>query len=139
MEKIKSLAATIWGERYKILRFLISGGTATGADFFFLYAFTEWVGLYYLGSAVLAFLIAVFISFVLQKFWTFQDLSKDRIHHQAVTYFIIATLNLGVNTGLVYLLVEYAGFHYLLGQFFSSGLIAVENFFIYHFFIFKNE
>ncbi len=137
MEKIKRITLAVWGERHKILRYLFSGATAFGVDFFFLYAFTEWVGLHYLMSVVFAFLIAVVVSFILQKFWTFQNNSKTDLHRQATIYMTVAIINTGLNTLLVYLFVEYVGLHYLAGQFFSSGLIALESFFVYQIFIFK--
>lgn len=137
MEKVRNITLGVWGERHKILRFLISGGSATAIDFFFLYAFTEWVGFYYLASSVLAFLISIVVSFILQKFWTFKNSSREDMHQQALTYISVAVLNLVINTSLVFIFVEYAGLHYLLGQFLSSGFIALESFFIYHFIIFK--
>ena len=127
------------GRIKKILRYLFSGGTAFGVDFFFLYFFTELVGLHYLLSVVVAFLIAVVVSFILQKFWTFQNNSKADLRRQAVVYITVAIINTGLNTLLVYIFVEYASLHYLLGQFFSSGLIAFESFFVYQFFIFKEK
>jgi len=139
MERIKRVTLAVWGERHKILRYLFSGGIAFGVDFFFLYIFTEWVGLYYLVSVVFAFLIAVVVSFILQKFWTFQNNSKTDLRRQAVTYITVAIINTGLNTLLVYLFVEYVGFHYLAGQFVSSGLIAFESFFVYQLFIFHDR
>lgn len=129
----------VWSERYKVLRYLISGATAFGVDIFFLYAFTEWVGLYYLVSVVGAFLIAVVVSFVLQKFWTFQDTSRGGLHKQASLYIAISIINTGINTFLVYLIVEHLGSHYILGQFLSSGLIALESFFVYQLVVFKKD
>ena len=139
MDKVQGVALRIWGERHKVLRYLSSGGVAFGVNFFFLYAFTEWVGLYYLISVVAAFLIAVIASFILQKFWTFQNNSKTNLHRQATIYITVAIINTSLNTLLVYLFVEYVGLHYLLGQFFSSGLIAFESFFVYQVIIFKKD
>ena len=139
MERIKRITLVVWGERHKILRYLFSGVTAFGVNFFFLYAFTEWFGFYYLVSVVMAFLAAVVVSFMLQKFWTFQNNSKAGLHRQAKIYITVAIINTGLNTLLVYLFVEYVGLHYLVAQFFSSGLIAFESFFIYQFFIFHDR
>lgn len=121
------------------MRYLFSGGVAFGVDFSSLYIFTEWVKLYYLVSVVFAFLIAVVVSFILQKFWTFQNNSKADLRRQALIYITVAIINTGVNTLLVYLFVEYIGLHYLAAQFFSSGLIAFESFFVYQIFIFKKD
>ncbi|MEK7086979.1 MAG: GtrA family protein [Patescibacteria group bacterium] len=139
MEKIKRITLAGWIERQKILRYLFSGGTAFGVDFFFLYIFTEWIGLHYLISVVIAFLVAVVVSFILQKFWTFKNNSKTDLRRQATIYITVAIINTGLNTLLVYLFVEYIGLHYLFGQFFSSGLIAFESFFVYQIFIFHDR
>jgi putative flippase GtrA len=61
------------------------------------------------------------------------------VHRQAVIYGLVAIVNTGINVLLVYLLVEYGGLHYLLGQFFSSGFIAFESYFVYQLFIFKKK
>jgi putative flippase GtrA len=137
MEFIRSLTSNIWLERNKIFRFLISGGAAAGTNLFILYAVTEWFGIWYLLSSVIAFIIAFFVSFVLQKYWTFKDHSTDMIHRQMVIYFAYALLGVLVNTLFVYIFVEIFGIHYFVAQFISSGLIAIANFFVYRFFIFK--
>ena len=114
----------------RLLRYLMAGGTAATVDLLLLYIFTDIFGIYYLLSAVLAFLVAFAVSFTLQKFWTFQDHSTDRVHTQAVAYFFIAGGNLLLNTVLMYVLVDGYGVWYLLAQFIISGLIAFGSFFI---------
>lgn len=122
----------------RILRFLISGGISLGTDLVLLYIFTDIFGIWYLVSAVAAFILAFFVSFTLHKFWTFGDHSRDGIHMQMGTYFLVAAANLGLNTMLVFAFVEWAGVHYLLAQIVASALIAIESFFIYQRFIFRN-
>ncbi|HUQ30348.1 MAG TPA: GtrA family protein [Candidatus Paceibacterota bacterium] len=121
----------------KIARYLVSGGTAATVDLVLLYAFTEWADLWYLLSSVLAFIIAFGVSFVLQKFWTFQDHDKENMHVQAGVYLAVAVMNLTLNTFLVFFFVQHFGFHYLFAQIFTSALIAVESFFVYQRFIFR--
>lgn len=123
----------------KIGRYLISGGTAAFTNIVLLFLFTDIFGIWYIASAVLAFILAFIVSFTLQKFWTFQDGSKDQIHKQAVIYLTVAVVNLLVNTGLLYLQVEYLGVYYILAQLIASAVIAVESFFVYQIFIFKKE
>ena len=136
MERIKRMTIAVWGERHKILRFLISGGFATGVDFFFLYAFTEWAGFYYLVSSVLAFLISVAVSFTLQKFWTFENRSLDRVHIQAPLHLTLSLTNILVNTTFLFVLVEYFGIWYIGAQIIAGGFLACVNYFIYKHYIF---
>lgn len=129
-------------ERYpryaRVARFLVSGGTSTGVDLVLLYLFTEILGVWYLASATAAFMLAFFVSFTLQKFWTFQDYSRD-VPGQASAYLVIAICNLGLNTALVYALVEYTHIHYLVAQIMVSIGIACESFFLYRRFIFHTH
>ena len=123
----------------RIIRYIIAGGVSAAVDFLFLYLFTDVWGRHYLLSSILAFIIAFFFSFILQKFWTFQDHSVDRVHTQATLYFIVAALNLLVNTGLMYAFVEWLQVWYITAQFLASALIACESFFISRYIIFKQS
>ncbi|MSU55807.1 MAG: GtrA family protein [Candidatus Taylorbacteria bacterium] len=117
-------------KRARFLRYLISGSTSAVIDFVFLYLFTDVFGMHYLVSAVLAFVVAFFSSFFLQKFWTFEDDSVERVHTQMTMYFVVAGVNLALNTALMYLFVAMWGIWYMAAQFLASGLIACESFFI---------
>ena len=120
----------------KAVRYIVSGGTAALVDLGLLYIFTDVFGWWYLTSAVVAFILAFFVSFFLQKFWTFKDGSKDRIHFQLIIYLTIALVNLVVNTLLMFVGVHYLGLHYMLAQFIVAGLIACSSFFLYRRFVF---
>lgn len=127
-------------DRYvKIGRYIISGGTAAGVDIGLLFVFTYIFGIWYLLSAILAFMVAFCVSFVLQKFWTFDDHDTDRWKNQAVGYFFITGANLGVNTLLMYVFVDIFGIQYIVAQFIAGALVACESYFLYQRFIFKKH
>ncbi len=133
------LNKTMREKAFKIFRYLVSGGSAAVVNVVFLFIFVEWFHLWYVISSILAFLIAFVVSFLLQKFWTFRNTSKEGVHKQAGVYFVVAVINLALNTALIYFFVEYFNFHYLLGQIVASGLIAISSFFIYSKFIFHHK
>lgn len=128
-------------ERYptytRVFRFLLSGGIALSTDLVLLYLFTDIFGIWYLASAVTAFILSFIVSFALQKFWTFGDSSRDGLNTQMSVYFFVAVINLALNTLLVFVFVEQAGIYYIFAQIVASALIAVESFFVYQHFIFK--
>ena len=126
----------IFGRYAIIVRYLISGGISFGTNIVILYLLTEYLGLYYLASVVLAFLVAFVVSFFMMKRWTFQDTSKEGVHQQMSIYLSVAVFNMLLNTALVYLFVEYIGVWYIFSQFIASLLIAVSSFFIYKYLIF---
>lgn len=121
----------------RLARFIISGGTATAINLGVIFLLTHVLGLWYLTSSVIAFMVAFFVSFTLQKFWTFEDASRSRLRSQASLYLIVILIGLGINTTLIYTLVEYAQLHYLVAQLISGVLIAVMNYFSYKHLVFR--
>lgn len=140
IERIASLSASFearYPRYHKTGRFLISGGLAAGTNLTLLYILTDWFGIWYLISSAIAFGVAFCISFTLQKFWTFQDRSREEMHFQAGLFFMFALINLGLNTICLYYLVEFTRLHYLVAQIIVSIFIAIENYFIYQRLIFR--
>jgi putative flippase GtrA len=123
----------------KTFKYVTSGGTAAVVDLFFLKLLVDSFKINYLISSIIAFLIAFSVSFLLQKFWTFQDSNMEGVHKQASIYFIVSLTNLGVNTLLMYFFVDHFHIHYFLSQIIASGLLAISSYFIYSRFIFKNN
>ncbi len=120
-----------YAKHMKIFRYLVSGGMATATNLLFLFIFTNLIGIWYLTSEVMAYIISYAVSFTMQKYWTFNDGSKDKIKSQAVIYTIVTTANLGLNALILYALVQYGHLNHIVGQVIASAIIAVESYFIY--------
>jgi len=123
---------------FKLTRYIISGGTAASTAIILLFVFTHFFHIWYLLSSIIAYTIAFLVSFTLQKFWTFRSRTLEDWHVQMGIYFLIFIINLAVNTGLIYSLVEYMNVHYLLAQIISGALLACMNFFLYKYFVFTD-
>lgn len=123
----------------QIVKYLIAGGTSAFVDLSLLYFFTDVLGVWYLISAGLAFVLAFFISFFLQKFWTFRDGDKEAMYKQMGAYLAVALINFVINIILMYVMVDGLKVWYMLAQFIVSGLIAVESYLVYKFFIFNRN
>lgn len=123
--------------RYQLVRYFFSGGIAAVTDLGLLYLLTDRLEVWYLWSAILAFSVAVVVSFTLQKFWTFEDHTSPQPHRQFALYLFVAVSNLVLNTLLMYLLVDSLKLNYIFAQVIVAGLIAVGSFFIYRRFIFQ--
>lgn len=121
----------------KIFRFIISGASATAVDIFLLFYLTEIVGLWYIHSAVLAFGASFFVSFYLQKYWTFEDNRKHVRTRQMLMHFLVASTNLSLNTFGLFFLVHFLHVHYLLAQLLVVGVLGIGSFLMYNIVIFK--
>jgi putative flippase GtrA len=120
----------------QIVKYLFSGGTATIVDLGILYVLTDVVGFHYLTSAILAFVCAFGVSFVLQKYWTFGNAETDGVHRQLSIFFIVAVVNLILNTLLMKLFVDVWEVWYMTSQIIITALIACMSFFIYRHLVF---
>ncbi len=124
---------------FKILRYLISGGTAAFFHLGTLFLIIEYTHLWYVYANMFAFGVGLSISFFLQKFWTFTGHAPGRVHHQVFQYTAMQLTSLGITTGGLYLLVEYLHMWYLLAEFLLVLGVAVGNFFISNTLIFKKH
>ena len=120
-------------------RFVIAGSCAFAVNLAALYFFTDIVGIYYLISTVLAFLVSFSISFTLQKLWTFQDSSRDHLHIQIPAYLGMQLTNVSLNAALMFVFVEYLHIWYLYSQAVISLCLAALIFFLNKKYIFKKR
>ncbi len=120
----------------QLLRFLLTGGSAAFINIFLLYAFTEFAGIWYIASSLLAFVGAFAFNFVISKYWVFKSKDSAKIKRELPMQLGVNIINLGINTVLLYTFVEYFGLWYVVAQFISSILIAFESFVVYRW-IFK--
>jgi len=120
-----------------LARYLVAGLTGAFTQIGLLYVFTDVVGIWYLYSSLMAFVVALVVSFTLQKMWTFGDRQMDGAHKQFGKYFIVALIGIVINTSLMFVLVDMLGLWYILAQIIVGGVIAVCNFLMYKFFVFK--
>ncbi|MCX6796382.1 MAG: GtrA family protein, partial [Candidatus Falkowbacteria bacterium] len=126
--------------KYKIyIKYIIAGGTAAATDLFLLFLFHDIFKINVVVSATLAFVIAFFVSFYLQKFWTFSDNSRNKIKQQMGIYFFVGVINAGINAIGMDFLVNKLQIWYILSQVIMCGSIALYSFIIYNLFIFKKS
>ena len=118
------------------IKYVISGGIATVVDFGLLYFFTDIINFYYLFSASIAFIVAFIVSFYMQKFWTFRDNDRKKIHKQMFMYFLIGLIGLGINFFGMYILVEKYNIWYIFSQAITTSILAIGNFLVYRYIIF---
>jgi putative flippase GtrA len=115
----------------KVIRYIVSGGSGAVVNIGTLYVLTRAFGVWYLTASVVAFIVSFFVSFGLQRFWTFEHRSSNAVLRHASLYLLVALCNLCINTFIVYMAVEYAGMWYVLAQLFAGIIVSVYSFFLY--------
>jgi len=125
--------------KYPVMRYLSSGGIGAVINLSILYFLTDVVGIYYILSSIIAFLISLVVSYTLQRKWTFKHKNISYTHEKFIIFTIIAIINLGANTILLYTFTDIVGIHYIISQIFSMGIIAIWSYFLYKIIIFSSN
>jgi len=120
-----------------VLLFLISGGSAAFFQLFIYVLLSRVFSFPYLIASAVAFVSALIVSFLLQKFVTFGEGSRQRIAVQFLKFAFLALFNLGMNIMLMYAFVDGLHFFDVFSQAITMILIAIWSFFIYKLYIFK--
>lgn len=122
---------------FKILRYLISGSIAAVTNLGSLYLFVNVFHLWYIVASGISFVLTFIVSFVLQKFWTFNDPHLDILKRQIGVSLVVAGCNLLLNTVYMYFFVEYLHLHYMQAQVLTMILVAIGSFLAYQYLIFR--
>jgi putative flippase GtrA len=117
--------------RYKLVRFIISGGIGATVHLGVVFILTHVFGVWYLYATSAGFMLAIGVSFVLQKFWTFQNVTTDLVHKQGTMFTGVAVFNFILNGFLMSIFVENFGLMPVVAQAGTSVLIAFESFLAY--------
>lgn len=129
----------IFWSRFVYVRYFLCGITSAGFNIILLYLFTDVFGVWYLYSSIIAFILALILSFVLQKFVVFKDGKSNGIHKQFSMFTVAATLGVVTNTTLVFVFTDILGFWYILSQLFAGFFVMIQNFLLYKYLIFNNK
>ena len=113
--------------RHQIAKYATVGALSAVVDFGSLFVLTDGLGLHYLASATIAFILAALVNYFLNRIWTFKSNGKRR--KQLPIFFVVSTLGLILNNNIMYFSVDHLDFHYLWAKVFAAAIVTFWNFF----------
>lgn len=134
---------------FQIAKYLLSGALATVIDLsilnFLILITGIAVGYYFIFFKTISFITATFIKFLVSKFWTFEDFSKNKSLKETAQFFLVTLVGLAINVTVASFLVNSVGAQYGLSDKLwanIAGIIAAFitftwNFIGYKFIVFK--
>jgi dolichol-phosphate mannosyltransferase len=112
-------AGPVWDEWRKIARFGLVGLSGIFVNMGLLYALTEFAGLYYLASAVIAIEVSIVNNFVWNDIWTFGSTDNLRFGRKVQRFGSFQAVSMGgllVNMAVLFFLSDIAGVYYLVAN-----------------------
>jgi dolichol-phosphate mannosyltransferase len=116
------------GPNRRLARFALVGLTGVVVNLALLAGLTEVAGLHYMASAAVAIETSILSNFVLNDVWTFRDRRFGRWWERLWRFNLVSLLALVVNLGVLSLLTEAAGLHYLASEVVAIGVGFLANY-----------
>ncbi len=96
----------------RAIKYMISTGVTFALEFLLLWVFTDYFNIYYLYSAVLAFIITVSFGYGINRLFVFQGSDRSHIFGY-INFFLISLGGLGIVIGGLFLFVKVFEIYYL--------------------------
>ncbi|MDO8460454.1 MAG: GtrA family protein [Nanoarchaeota archaeon] len=112
----------------EFIKFVAVGVVNTVINLFVLYILTEFFSVWYILSSLLAFLLAVTNSFIMNTIWTFKSNIKHKTAIRYTKFFIVSIITALFNLLFLYVFTEFVGLWYMLSQLIAIALTLMINF-----------
>ncbi|MFV0527415.1 MAG: GtrA family protein [Lachnospiraceae bacterium] len=112
----------------QVLRFGVVGGMAFLIDYVTLFLLTEFVGINYLISGAISFVLSVIFSYILSVRWVYQTNRKMNKRLEFIVFVILSLIGLGINQAIMWLGVDKMGYYYMIVKIFATAIVMVYNF-----------
>ncbi len=121
-------AARLWIVAQRFQKFIVVGSVGLIVNQGLLFLLSDFAGLRLFVASPVSIFASMIVTFVLNEMWTWHDRGTGPIKHRLALYFPINLVGLGINFGVLALLVRHEGWHYLLANLVGAGCAAVWNF-----------
>lgn len=121
---------------YEFIRYSIWWWLAALIDLWVLRFCTDVCQIYYLFSAIIAFLVSFSFWYFFQKYLTFKNHSKKHLQ-QGSLFLIFQLFGQWIYMGVLRIWVDQLGRYYLLVAILGKGIAFIRNYLSNHFFNFK--
>jgi len=128
---IRNLLGYLFSNRKLIdefVKFALVGLSGAIINIAILYWLTEYFGVYYIFSAICAFIIAVTTNFLFNKIWTFKENLTEGFSKKYAQFFSVSLAALAVNILFLYIFTELFGIYYIISQVIAICIALIINF-----------
>jgi len=129
---VKHLFSLAWRTREitRLFKFMLVGASGIVVNEGLLYVFTEYAGIFYLVSSVIAIQAAILNNFVWNHIWTFYDRRRTKVSilYRLGKFELVSISGTLTNILVLYLAVTFLGIQYLLANLLGIAAGFVVNF-----------
>ena len=112
----------------ELARFIVAGGGCLLLELGCLYGLTDGLGLHYLYSSAIAFVISLLVNYWLCRVWVFEGGSRKQSAKAAAIFFGSSVAGLGINQLCMYTFVDIMGIYYMAAKLLAAVIVTLWNF-----------
>lgn len=120
----------------QFIKFAIVGFSSTILDWGLYFILTRYFLLFYLSAKALSFVLGVINSYVWNRRWTFRS-KEPKKFHQFSKFLVVASVGLGINTLIMFIVVSQLHLSDIIGLLLSSIFVMSWNFLVNKFWTFR--
>lgn len=113
----------------QLVRYIFVGGIAFIIDFMSLFVLTEYLDIYYLVSAAIAFTLGLLFNYIMSINWVFNKRKYKNIHFEFGMFAVIGIVGLGLNELFIWFFTQDLQIYYLISKILAAIIILFWNFF----------
>ena len=120
----------------QFIKFCVVGASGLLVDFGITYLCKEKIKLNKYIANSLGFIAAASSNYLLNRMWTFEN-TDPNISTQYLLFIIISLIGLGINNGVIYLVLRKRDYNFYIVKVFAVAVVTLWNFFMNFFFTFQ--
>lgn len=123
----------------QLFRYGFVGGAAFVVDYATLFVLTNNVGVQYLWSAAIAFVLGLVANYLLSISWVFRNRGSLSRWHEFLFFAVIGVVGLGFNELIMYACTDLMHIHYMVSKLISTAIVFFWNFFARKYLLFTKK
>ena len=120
----------------RLIRYTTIGTVAVFLDLMLLFVFVEFLHIFYLVAAAMAFIIAHSSNYYVQREWGFKE-TEQGVKRSNIYFISFGIVGIFLTLGLLAFMVEYLGLNYLFARWLVSLIVGGFMFFLHYRITFK--
>lgn len=112
----------------QFFRYIFVGGIAAVVNIGSLFILTDISKVYYIISNILAFILGLFVNYILSKIFVFSQEKVKSKTKELITYAVIGIIGLGIDTLFMFIFTSVFSIYYLVSKILSTAITFLWNF-----------
>jgi putative flippase GtrA len=111
-----------------LVKYFFVGATAAVIDIGLFILFANYLGWPWIPVSICTFLLATLVNYLLSIKFIFESGTRHQMHIEIIGVFTISTLALLINQIVLFIAIEWFGWHFIISKIIATGTVFFWNY-----------